>query len=50
MKNAKSITSSNKSYETQYRIIHELHISPSICCKYDTVFLSLSFFATVSVK
>ena len=33
--NAKKITCSNKSYETQYKIIHKLHISPVIRSKYD---------------
>ena len=33
--NAKKISCSNKSYETQFKIIHKLHISPVIRNKYD---------------
>ena len=33
--NAKKITCSNKSYETQYKIVHRLHISPVIRSKFD---------------
>ena len=33
--NAKKITSSNKTHETQYKIIHRLHVTPAIRSKYD---------------
>ena len=33
--NSKRITCSNKSYETQFKIIHKLHVSPVIRSKYD---------------
>lgn len=33
--NAKKITRSDKSHETQYKIINKLHVTPEICSKYD---------------
>ena len=39
--NAKKITCSNKSYETQYKIIHRLHSTPAIRCKYDPMCSSI---------
>ena len=33
--NAKKITRSDKSHETQYKIINKLHITHEICSKYD---------------
>ena len=33
--NAKKITCSNKTHETQYKIIHRLHVTPLIRSKYD---------------
>ena len=33
--NAKKITCSNKTHETQYKIIHRLHVTPVIRSKYD---------------